>query len=126
MPDLASRKLASTSWVLFPMDETIPIPVTTTRLMIASCLSWPRPDGASISDAAKEEAEQLPQGIGPQAARHHRIALEVAGKEPQVRLQLQNGPHETPAVFSAGLGNFGNPIEHEHRRQRQLRVALAE
>src|SRR3954464_14460499 len=36
MPDFASRRLASTSWVLFPMDETMPIPVTTTRLMTAS------------------------------------------------------------------------------------------
>src|ERR1700704_4413508 len=36
MPDFASYRLASTSWVLFPMDETIPIPVMTTRLMIAS------------------------------------------------------------------------------------------
>src|SRR5580704_1037561 len=35
-PDLASRRLAKTSWVLLPMDETMPIPVTTTRLMIAS------------------------------------------------------------------------------------------
>src|SRR3954466_11447479 len=33
MPDLASRRLARTSWLLLPMDETIPIPVTTTRLM---------------------------------------------------------------------------------------------
>jgi hypothetical protein len=33
MPDLASRKEASTSWVLLPMDETMPIPVTTTRLI---------------------------------------------------------------------------------------------
>jgi hypothetical protein len=33
---LASRKLASTSWVLLPIDETMPIPVTTTRLMAAS------------------------------------------------------------------------------------------
>ena len=32
-PDLASRRLASTSCVLLPMDETMPIPVTTTRLM---------------------------------------------------------------------------------------------
>src|SRR6476659_1389249 len=31
MPDLASRSEATTSWVLFPMEETIPIPVTTTR-----------------------------------------------------------------------------------------------
>src|SRR6476620_1597239 len=36
IPDFASCSLASTSWVLFPMDETIPIPVMTTRLMIAS------------------------------------------------------------------------------------------
>ena len=33
MPDLASRRLASTSCVLLPIDETIPIPVTTTRLI---------------------------------------------------------------------------------------------
>src|ERR1700743_671181 len=43
MPDFASCRLDSTSWVLFPMDETIPIPVMTTRLMFASpyltCLS---------------------------------------------------------------------------------------
>src|SRR5262245_36390072 len=38
MPDLASRRLANTSCVELPMDETIPIPVTTTRLMPASCL----------------------------------------------------------------------------------------
>src|SRR5258708_31258683 len=36
MPDFASCRLASTSWVLFPMDETMPIPVMTTRLMFAS------------------------------------------------------------------------------------------
>ena len=39
MPDLASRRLASTSWVLLPMDETMPMPVTTTRLMVASFAS---------------------------------------------------------------------------------------
>jgi hypothetical protein len=33
MPDLASRKEASTSCVVLPMDETMPIPVTTTRLI---------------------------------------------------------------------------------------------
>ena len=36
----ASRRLASTSWVLFPMDETMPIPVTTTRLMIRLALPY--------------------------------------------------------------------------------------
>src|SRR5262245_44747241 len=33
MPDLASLSEASTSWVLFPIEETIPMPVTTTRLI---------------------------------------------------------------------------------------------
>src|SRR5258708_32527734 len=36
MPDFAACRLASTSWVLFPIDETMPIPVMTTRLMFAS------------------------------------------------------------------------------------------
>src|ERR1700751_2504969 len=36
MPDFPSCRLESTSGVLFPMDETIPIPVMTTRLMFAS------------------------------------------------------------------------------------------
>src|ERR1700730_7948107 len=36
IPDFASRRLARTSWVLFPIDETMPMPVTTTRLMEAS------------------------------------------------------------------------------------------
>src|ERR1700758_3522715 len=38
MPDLASRSDASTSCALLPMDETMPIPVTTTRLIFASSL----------------------------------------------------------------------------------------
>src|SRR6476661_6055693 len=47
MPDLASRRLANTSWVLLPMDETMPIPVTTTRLIEASPASadLPTPEG---------------------------------------------------------------------------------
>src|ERR1700722_11816616 len=39
MPDFASRSDASTSCVLLPMDETMPIPVTTTRFMFASSSS---------------------------------------------------------------------------------------
>ena len=34
MPDFASRSEAVTSWVLLPMEETIPMPVTTTRRML--------------------------------------------------------------------------------------------
>ena len=36
MPDFASCSEDSTSCVLLPMDETMPIPVTTTRLMLDS------------------------------------------------------------------------------------------
>src|SRR5262245_40193781 len=43
MPLFASRRLASTSWVLLPMDETMPIPVTTTRRISAPCLNQLRP-----------------------------------------------------------------------------------
>src|SRR5882757_3328959 len=37
-PDFASRSEASTSLALFPMDETMPMPVTTTRRMVPSRL----------------------------------------------------------------------------------------
>jgi hypothetical protein len=33
MPDFASRKAASTSWALLPMEDTMPMPVTTTRFI---------------------------------------------------------------------------------------------
>jgi hypothetical protein len=33
MPDFASLSEASTSWVVFPIEDTIPMPVTTTRLI---------------------------------------------------------------------------------------------
>src|SRR6201995_1551666 len=163
MPDFASCRLDSTSWVLFPMDETMPIPVMTTRLMFASpylslflrlrvmcvhaalrssrrgaLLEQPDPQvlGAidnlavggkpPVRDAqpelhahhaldvdivhnlahvrhhlagelqvteaqrtatalaagpAEEKAEHLPERVEAEAARHHRIALEVADEE---------------------------------------------
>jgi hypothetical protein len=46
MPDFASRNEASTSWVLLPMDDTMPIPVTTTRLIPCSQPGSARPSGA--------------------------------------------------------------------------------
>src|ERR1700730_1134784 len=60
MPDLASRKEASTSWLLFPIEETIPIPVTATRLMLDhSCLtSRPRsPEPATSVQVKIRSAE---------------------------------------------------------------------
>src|SRR5712671_3593207 len=181
IPDFASRRLASTSCVVLPMDETMPIPVTTTRLMPASSASsWrsrglrlaqnarapagrlraarrdrgalaeqsdleiERPvddlavrrepavvdavhdllDGgknlagklhlahaertpvAGRSEPAQKEADELPQGVEAETARHHRIALEVAGEEPQVRLHVELGARHSLAVLAALLGNL--------------------
>src|SRR5215831_3602009 len=48
MPDFASRRLANTSCVLLPMDETMPIPVTTTRRILLTTLTpWFAADGAT-------------------------------------------------------------------------------
>ena len=55
MPDLASRSEASTSWVLLPIEETIPIPVTTTRL-IASPLKMPIDVQVVVQPAAASTA----------------------------------------------------------------------
>src|SRR5215470_3988444 len=202
-PDFASRRLARTSWVLLPMDETMPIPVTTTRLMIASSAfsgaprwkaprSGPgparlrhfilleqahfqverpvdhrvvggqpavrnaehqfRPHHALHVDAvddlldvrknlagelelakperpapprrpqpAEEEAQHLPQRIDAEAAGHHRVALEMTGEKPEVRLQFEHRPNHAFAVLAALFGDLRNAVEHEHRRQWQLR-----
>src|ERR1700681_1428427 len=58
IPDLASWRLASTSWVLFPMDETMPIPVMTTRLMIAS------PCRCVLCDGRRQAKAAMPAGAG--------------------------------------------------------------
>jgi hypothetical protein len=60
-----------------------------------------------------------------EATRHHRIALEMTGEEPEVRLHVELGPDQALAVLSALLGDLGDAVEHQHGRQRQLR-ALAE
>src|SRR6185437_2286842 len=69
MPDLASRRLARTSWVLLPMDETMPIPVTTTRLIQFDLL----PLQCFVDDwATLGPADAIPQAHGPQAWRGSR------------------------------------------------------
>src|SRR5215471_2115031 len=202
MPDFASRRLASTSWVLLPMDETMPIPVTTTRLMPASLTISSRyaprriselgvrlhcrilaeqsdleVEGAvdhrairghpAVGDAkhelrthhplhvdsvhdlldgrkhlsrkfefaqaeraaltvsaepTEEKPDQLPERVEAQASGHHRIAFEVAGEEPKVGLDVEFGPHQAFSVLAATLCDLGDAIEHQHRRQRQLRT----
>src|SRR5438477_1226725 len=81
---------------------------------------------AGLAEPGEEKAQHLPQRIEAEAARHHRIALEVAREEPQVGLHVELGPHPSLAVLAAVLRNLGNSLEHQHGRQRQLGIALAE
>src|SRR6266545_1802152 len=75
---------------------------------------------------AQEEAQALPQGVQRQAARHHRVALEMAVEEPEVRLDIELGHDLAFAVLAPGLGDLHNAVEHQHGRQRQLRVPRPE
>src|SRR3954464_7497589 len=77
MPDLASRRLARTSWVLLPMDETMPIPVTTTRLMIAS----------SAFPARKKNGQPAASG----SARLCRFLAEQSDPDLQIECPIDNG-----------------------------------
>ena len=72
---------------------------------------------------AEEEADELPERIEPQAARHDRIALEMAGEEPQIGLHIEFSDDLALAVFTPGIGNMRDAVEHQHGRQGQLRIA---
>src|SRR5438552_9385138 len=84
-----------------------------------------RPAAALAAGPAEKKANHLPERIKAQASRHHGIALEMATEEPKVRLHIELGANHALAVFAAGLGNFADAVEHQHRRQRQLRIAGA-
>ena len=84
---------------------------------------------ARRAEPAEKEARQLPQRIETQAAGHDRVALEMAGPEPiqrRIAGNLELGHDLALAVRAAGLGDAGDALEHEHRRQGQLGVAGAE
>jgi hypothetical protein len=46
----------------------------------------------------------------------------MAAKEPKVRFDVELSADQASAVFPAGLGDFADAVEHQHRRQRQLCV----
>src|SRR5277367_6585581 len=105
MPDLASCRLASTSWVLFPIDETMPIPVMTTRLMFASpcryvrvqffrssrlCALLEQPD-PQILRAIDNLAIGGKPAVGdaqPELHAHHALDVDVVHKLADVRQHL--------------------------------------
>src|ERR1700737_1431804 len=49
----------------------------------------------------------------------------MAGEEPEVRLDVELGNRLALAMLAARLADLGDAIEHQHRRQRQLRIPLA-
>src|SRR5476649_1246400 len=75
---------------------------------------------------AEEEAQHLPQRVQRQAARHYRVALEVAEEEPEVRLDVEFGHDFALAEIAAGIVDLHDTVQHQHRRQRKLRVARTE
>src|SRR5690606_27599918 len=77
-------------------------------------------------EPAEKEARHLPQRIESQAARHHRIADEMAGEEPEIRLDFELRADESLVELAAGLADLGDAVEHQHWRRGQLGVAGAE
>src|SRR5262245_4040960 len=63
------------------------------RQNLAGELELAQPERATLAGRAEptqEKAEQLPQGVEAEAARHDWIALEMAGEEPEVGLELEH------------------------------------
>jgi len=85
-----------------------------------------RPPTAGLPQPAQEETRHLPQRIEPEAARHDRIALEVAAKEPEVGLDVEFSYDLAKPGSPTILGDFGDPIEHQHGWQRQLGIPRTE
>jgi hypothetical protein len=83
------------------------------------------PAAARRLHPSQEEAQHLPHGIEAQASRHHRVTLEMASEKPEVWLHVELGNDLALAVLAAGFGDLHDPIEHQHGRQRQLRVPRA-
>src|SRR5690606_14010153 len=80
-----------------------------------------RPAATRRAAPAKEDAEHLPQGVEAEAARHHRIALEMALEEPEVGIEVELRPDQALAVAATGVTDMGDAVEHQDWRGRQLR-----
>jgi len=72
---------------------------------------------------AHEKADQLPHGVKAQTTRHHRIAPEVAFEEPAIGADIELRFDPAFAIGAAAVRDVFDAIEHQHRRQRQLRIA---
>src|SRR6202030_1436367 len=72
---------------------------------------------AARAEPAEEEAQELPERVEPEAARHYGVTLEVAGEEPEVRLHVELGARHALAMLAAAFGNLRDAVEHQHWRQ---------
>src|SRR5262245_640794 len=94
-PDLASRSEASTSLALLPMDETIPIPVTTTRRMLPSSVALVEADaevGRRI-DGVPVGFQNPVADAHDQAAVDHPLHLDLVGDLLDLRRDLAGELH---------------------------------
>ena len=71
---------------------------------------------ARVAFPAEEKAQQLPGGIQAEAARHDRIAFEVAVEKPEIRGDIQFGNDFPFAILAAFVADMSNAIDHQHVR----------
>ena len=63
-----------------------------------------RPAASSEAEPAKIKTKKLPKCVEPEAARHHRIALEMAAEKPEVRVDRKFGQDHALAIGAALFG----------------------
>jgi len=81
-----------------------------------------RASAAGVALPAEIKADQLPHGIEAEATGHDRIALEMTGEEPEIRVDIQFSNELALAVFAAHFADVNDAINHQHVRRRQLRI----
>src|SRR5437879_12236813 len=81
---------------------------------------------ALADDPAQIEADHLPHGIEAEAARQHRIVLEMAAEKPKIRLHIPFGADQALAVVAAGIRTIAAEVEPRHRLRRLVSVARHE
>src|SRR3546814_3913797 len=76
---------------------------------------------AGRAEPAEKEADELPEGVETEAARHYRISLEMAAEEQEVRLDVHLGDDMAFAMLATVVGNLGDVDRQRTRRQWELR-----
>src|SRR5262249_12692690 len=92
-----------------PLDVDAVDDLLDRRKDLAGELEFAKSKGSSLawgSQPAEKKAEQLPERVKTEAARHHWITLEMAGEEPEVGAQIQHRANQPLAVLPAGLRDF--------------------